>query len=172
MNAEARRQALLAMLGEAREPLTGTQLSERLGVSRQVIVQDIALLRAAGEAILATPRGYARSGPPRGALTYLVACRHHPGAVADELLTMVELGAEVLDVMVEHPLYGEISGKLLLATPEQVREFTSSLAASGARLLSSLTGGVHLHTIRVPDVATYRAVRAALRARGYLLEED
>jgi transcriptional regulator of NAD metabolism len=85
---------------------------------------------------------------------------------------MVELGAEVLDVMVEHPLYGEISGKLLLATPEQVREFTSSLAASGARLLSSLTGGVHLHTIRVPDVATYRAVRAALRARGYLLEED
>jgi len=106
VSSEVRRQELLALLAAAEEPVTGTRLSERLGVSRQVIVQDIAILRAAGEAIFSTPRGYLLSCPSASALSYLVACRHHPDEVADELLTMVELGAEIVDVMVEHPLYG------------------------------------------------------------------
>ncbi|MEW6523988.1 MAG: transcription repressor NadR [Bacillota bacterium] len=172
MSAQARRQAIVGMLSASPEPITGTELSERLGVSRQIVVQDIALLRASGAAILATPRGYLLSGPPSGAITHLVACRHHPDEVSDELLTMVERGAEVLDVIVEHPIYGEINGRLLLKTREDVEDFVRRMAASGARLLSSLTGGVHLHTLRVPDAATYRAVRSALQRRGYLLEED
>jgi len=169
--ATSRREQILALLRRAPGPVTGSELARRLGVSRQVIVQDIALLRAAGEDVLATPQGY-RLGPGMPARPYraVVAVRHTPAQTGDELYTLVEAGVRVLDVVVEHPLYGELRGLLLLDTRDDVTAFLERVASSGAALLSSLTGGVHLHTLEASHPDALEAARARLREKGYLLE--
>lgn len=167
-----RRQQIMALLGEAALGLTGTELAQRLGVSRQIIVQDMAVLRAAGEEILATPRGYILAGRLRGAAhRRVVACRHTRDQVADELTALVDAGVTVVDVIVEHPLYGELRAPLWLRSRADVADFMAQLERTGANLLSSLTNGVHLHTLAAADPAALDAARQALAQRGYLLAE-
>ncbi len=173
MNAEERRSAIQSLLLKSARPCTGAELATSLGVSRQVIVQDIAILRARGEPILATPQGYAMREAALGpGETRVIACRHDAGEVREELLTMVRAGGEVLDVIVEHPLYGEISGRLMLRTESDVERFMSRLERTRASLLSSLTNGVHLHTIRAPGPAAFSAITVALKEKGFLLDGD
>lgn len=174
MEPQDRRQALLELLVESREPVTGTALAARFGVTRAVIVQDIAILRAAGESILATPQGYVYGAAPRsrGAYTTQVAVRHGP-TVADieaELNAMVDAGAFVRDVIVEHPLYGELRGLLMLGSRRDVAEFCSRMAAAGAEPLLTLTGGVHLHTLEADSEEVFVQVRRSLSVLGMLVE--
>jgi transcriptional regulator of NAD metabolism len=167
---EDRRRGILSVLRRSGSPVVGSDLARRLDVSRQVIVQDIALLRARGHKILATPRGYLMLDDGPRASTQ-VACRHTSfEEMEDELSTIVGLGGTAIDVVVEHPLYGEIRGLLMLKTQEDVLSFAARMRASGAEPLSRLTKGVHLHTLGAPDEATLQKIRAALRAKGYLLE--
>jgi len=171
VNAESRRGRILSILREE-SPVTGASLAARLGVTRQVIVQDITILRARGERIIATPRGYAmldESGAP--GVTKLVAVRHAPEETAAELYAMVDAGAEVLDVIVDHPIYGQLTGQLSLTCRRDVDLFLKALTATKAGLLSSLTGGIHLHTIRARDTSVIEAVEKALAAKGFLLPE-
>ena len=58
MRAEERRQAIRELLQNSKQPVSASVLAARFAVSRQIIVGDIALLRAAGADISATPRGY------------------------------------------------------------------------------------------------------------------
>jgi transcriptional regulator of NAD metabolism len=104
------------------------------------------VLRAAGVEILATPRGYLlpRAHPAHRAL---VAVRHTPEQTEDELTLLVDLGVKVVDVIVEHPIYGELRGSLHVASREDVRQFMEAVRRTGARLLSELTEGLHLHTL-------------------------
>ena len=46
MDGNKRRQAIIDILKNSLQPVSGTYLAKTLQVSRQVIVQDIALLRA------------------------------------------------------------------------------------------------------------------------------
>jgi len=167
---EERRRGIIGVLRRVGAPVIGSDLAKRLDVSRQVIVQDIALLRARGHKILATPRGYLMlDDAPR--VNMSVVCRHSTfEEMEDELSTVVGLGGTVVDVVVEHPLYGEIRGLLMLRTREDVGSFMARMRASGAEPLSRLTKGVHLHTLGAPDEATLQKVREALRSKGYLLE--
>lgn len=167
--AEARRAQILELLRAAGRPLTGAELAQRLGTSRQVIVQDIAVLRAAGVEILATPRGYCLPAV-RPTHRILVAVRHTPDQTEDELTLLVDLGVEVVDVIVEHPIYGELRGSLHVASREDVRQFMGAVRRTGARLLSELTEGLHLHTLEARSPALLERAREALRARGYLVE--
>jgi len=166
---EARRARILALLREADRPLSGAELARRLGTSRQAIVQDIAVLRAAGVEILATPRGYCLPHA-RPAYRALVAVRHTPEQTEDELTLLVDLGVEVVDVIVEHAIYGELRGSLHIASREDVRQFMEALRRTGARLLSELTGGLHLHTLEARSPELLERAREALRERGYLVE--
>jgi transcriptional regulator of NAD metabolism len=163
-----RRQALLSRLRRATHPVSGATLARQLGVSRQVVVQDVAVLRAGGHGILATPHGYALEREAARAEAVL-AVRHGRAQTADELNTLVDLGLEVVDVIVEHPVYGEMRGLLHIASREDVARFVARLRRSRARLLSAVTGGVHLHTIRGPRRELIAKARAALRRRGYLI---
>lgn len=173
MKAQERRQALLKFISESRAPVTGSELARTFNVSRQVIVSDIAILRAEGAGIIATPQGYTVISPAMGPLQRrLVACRHDRADTEDELMIMVNNGAQVLDVIVEHPIYGQLTGNLFLRTPEDVRRFVRLMEDTGASLLSSLTGGVHLHTLAVPDESVFARVRDALAERGYLLSPE
>jgi transcriptional regulator of NAD metabolism len=173
MMGNERQGRIVALLRSTARPITGNDLAAQTGVSRQVIVQDVALLRAAGEEIIATPLGYIlaeRRGPP--ALRSVLACRHDRGQTEDELMTMIDLGLKVIDVIVEHPIYGELRGMLSLASRDEVRHFIAKLGESEAGLLSELTHGVHLHTVDASRADQLTSARAALGAKGYLLEDS
>jgi hypothetical protein len=170
MKTEERRARILELLRAADRPVTGAELAQRLGISRQVIVQDIAVLRAAGEEIHASPRGYYLLPQDRAVHRAVVAVRHTPEQTADELTILVDLGVEVVDVVVEHAMYGELRGILRVASREDVRQFMARLEETGARLLSELTDGLHLHTLEARRPELLARAREVLRERGYLVE--
>lgn len=164
-----RRYLLLEALRNSREPLSGSHLAERFGVSRQVIVQDIALLRAEGQAIDSTTSGYRLTQAGRG-VRDVFGVRHPPALTEAELIALVDLGITVLDVVVDHPIYGELRGGLDLRSRRDVHQFMERLRLYDGTLLSVLTHGAHVHTVEAPDRETLSAGRAALRALGILDE--
>ena len=171
MHAEKRRASILSLLRAAQEPISATALAAQMGVSRQIIVGDIALLRAGGEAISATPRGYVLGGPSGfSGVQRLIACSHASEDMGRELYTIVDAGGEVVDVIVEHPVYGQLTGPLHLRSRAEVEQFLKRVA--GAEPRSSLTACIHLHTLRAPDQAVMDRVHAALEQEGFLLPEE
>lgn len=170
---EARRQALVALLREAAQPVAGARLAERLGVTRQVIVQDVTVLRAAGLPILATPRGYVWAGQeardPQYACRRVLAVSHGPDDIETELNAVVDLGGRVVDVAVEHPIYGELRGLVMTASRADVQDFLRRLREGGGAPLLTLTGGPHLHTVEAPSEERLDAIEARLRELGFLL---
>ena len=147
MNAAQRRKVILERLTEANAPLSASVLAGELGVSRQIVVGDVALLRASGTQIDATPRGYQLHPAARG-YTGILACVHSTAdQMREELYTVVDQGGIVVDVAVENPLYGELRGNLNLASRYDVDHFIQQAADTPECLLSRMTGGVHLHTL-------------------------
>ncbi len=136
------------------------------------MVQDIAILRAAGEPIIATSRGYllASSLVPNRHRAVL-AVRHGPQQTEDELSVLVDLGLRVVDVAVDHPVYGEMRGMLMLDSREDLRDWMQTMLERQAHLLSELTDGVHLHTVEAPRAELIDKAREVLRKKGYLFEE-
>ena len=170
---EERRAQIVTLLNAATSPLTGAQLSATLGVTRQIIVGDVAVLRARGEHIVATPRGYFLYKPhARAAHHSTIAVRHGSdnNTLAHELNMIVDLGGTVLDVTVEHPLYGELTANLQLSSRAEVAEFIERMQELQGEPLSVLTGGYHLHRIETPTGETMGVIRDALRKAGYLAE--
>ncbi len=172
MNAAKRREEIRALLREADVPMSAGAIAARFSVSRQIIVGDIALLRAAGEGILATPRGYLmeRADNPGQVEKRIAAC-HTDERMGEELYTIVDLGGTVVDSTVEHSIYGEICVPLRLSSRFEVDEFLRKCRKSGARPLCDLTGGVHLHTIRCANSETMQRIEHALREKGFLVNE-
>ena len=171
MDAQQRRQAVARRLEGAEGPVSAATLAREHSVSRQIIVGDIALLRAGGLDIAATPRGYMIQRSPSG-LVRQVAVRHDGPAMEAELNTMVDQGCTVLDVIVEHPIYGQLTGPLQLSNRYQVSQFIARCRSEDAAPLSQLTEGIHLHTLSCPDQASYQRVCQALEELGILLRED
>lgn len=172
MNSAQRREEILRWLTDAAAPVSASALAGELGVSRQIVVGDVALLRAAGTQIDATPRGYQLHPKAKG-YTGILACAHRTAEeMRTELYTVVDQGGVVVDVAVENPLYGELRGNLNLASRYDVDNFIQQAAETPECLLSRMTGGVHLHTLRCPDEATFRRVRDALDALGLLYKKE
>ncbi|PZL74980.1 transcription repressor NadR [Enterococcus plantarum] len=167
-----RREAILLELESADKPMSASRFAKEFKVSRQIIVGDVALLRAAGYGIIATARGYLlESEKDKQGVTRKIACQHTPEQTEDELLTIVSLGGEVLDVVVEHPIYGELTGGLHIHTEKEVTEFIKSYKKNSASLLSELTSGIHLHTIRCEDEEAHNHIKKALAQKGILYKE-
>lgn len=169
---QKRRQAIIDYLEQASGPLTGSQLANMLKVSRQVIVQDVALLRAEGKGIVATPQGYLLikkiiNAPQK--IVRIFACQHDYQGMRKELELIVNQGGKVLDVIVEHPLYGELKGNLMLEKDSDVDSFVENLNKSGAEPLSLLTKGIHLHTVEAPSQVILDKIEQELKSAGILL---
>ena len=167
MQAAERRAEILEVLRGAKGAVSATQLAARFGVSRQVIVGDVALLRAGGADICATPRGYT-CRRAAAALIGRVACRHDGAQMSAELYAIVDAGCTVVDVIVEHPIYGQLTGPLQLASRADVDAFLARCAGSDAQPLSALTEGIHLHTLACPSPEAYAAAQRALADLGVL----
>lgn len=172
LNAYKRREGILQLLKQEKTALSASAIAAKFGVSRQIIVGDVALLRAAGACILATPRGYildvGREG--QGYEGTLVCC-HLQDRLQEEIYTIVDCGGALLDITVEHAVYGEIVGQLQIYSRYDADIFMEKLRQSDAAPLALLTGGVHLHKIRCKDEAAFLRVRQALREKGILFEE-
>ena len=171
MNAETRRSEILRALTASAGPVSAAALAQRCGVSRQVIVGDVAILRAGGANISATPRGYVLERET-GMLPRTVACVHTGEQTRRELEIMVDNGCTVRDVIVEHPIYGQLTGSLELKSRYDVSQFVERLAKTEALPLCVLTDGVHLHTLLCPDEAAFERVKKELGREGFLFKEE
>ncbi|KAF5047825.1 3H domain protein [anaerobic digester metagenome] len=174
LGAASRRSAVSQLLEQTTEPVSASALADKFRVSRQIIVGDIALLRASGAPVVATPRGYLmeRAAEDSTAQDYTVACRHeNVEQLLQELYIVVDQGATVRDVIVEHPIYGQLTGQLQISSRFEADRFIKALTTSEASPLSQLTAGIHLHTLRCPDRACYERVAAALKSAGILVSE-
>jgi uncharacterized protein len=166
-----RRRRLTEWMRAHAGPVHGDDLARRFGVSRQCLVQDVAVLRAAGVEILSTPQGYRL--PPQGKSTAhraTLACRHTPEQTEEELNILVDHGVRVLDVVVEHALYGELRGSLMIESRADVQDFLARWRQTKASLLSSLTRGVHLHTVEARRPESIARAKARLQQAGILLK--
>ena len=172
MNAAQRRERILTRLNSAGAPLSASTLAAELGVSRQIVVGDVALLRAGGAQIDATPRGY-QLHPAEKGYAGILACVHRTQEeMRQELYTVVDQGGTVVDVAVENSLYGEIRANLNLASRYDVDTFLVQARSAPESLLSRMTGGVHLHTLRCPDRASFERIRAELDRQVLLYRRE
>ena len=170
MDAAGRRRAIADALSRSPCPVAASVLGERFGVSRQIIVGDIALLRAQGIDITATPRGYVLGSGRDAGIRRTVACVHGFDGMEHELNIMVDNGCTVLDVVIEHAVYGQLTGELHLRSRHDVAEFMARSRENGGSPLSTLTGGIHTHTLLCPDEESFERCCAELRGAGLLLE--
>ena len=170
MNGQERRAAIIERLRVAEGPVSAKVLADDYEVTRQIIVADIALLRAAGHPIVAASRGYVMESSAEIGMTRRILVKHEFDATAEEFYAVVDNGGKVKDVVVEHSLYGRISAELNIASRYDADQFVARAKETGATPLSLLTEGTHVHTLSVPDEATFTRITERLTALGILVE--
>jgi transcriptional regulator of NAD metabolism len=167
-----RRRKILDWMRDHKGPVHGNELANHFNISRQCLVQDVAILRASGKEILSTPQGYLLPRSPGAASKAhraILACQHGPERTEEELNILVDHGVKVLDVLVEHPLYGELRGSLMISSRADVADFLRRWRGGKASLLSSLTHGVHLHTVEASKRERIELAKTQLLEKGILL---
>ena len=166
MSGTERRKEILELIRKSDRPLSGTALGKETGVSRQVVVQDIALLRTEGYEIVATARGYVLDGPKD--VSRLFQMHHTNEQTEDELQTIVDLGGCVSDVMIKHKIYGEMSAPLGIRNRRDVKKFMERLASEESIPMMNITGGYHYHRVTAESEEVLDEIEAALRENGLL----
>ena len=167
MDGKERRQKLITLMEESEGPISGEKLAKLLGVSRQVIVQDIALLRAADMEILATNRGYLCKTAKKAVRVFHV--KHKPEEIEAEMDIVVDFGGTMVDVFVEHEPYGELRAPLGSRTRHQVRAFVKSIENGHSSPLSTITSGEHYHTVEAESEEILDEIEAELKKQGFLM---
>ncbi len=164
MGCTERRNAILQLLKGSGSSVSGSSLSERLGVSRQIIVQDIAVLKASGFEIISTNRGYCLSAIPH--VRRVVKMYHTDEAIEEELNTIVDLGGHVTDVFVKHKAYGELHAQLPIGSRRDIQAYLSNIRSGKSVPLKNLTSGYHYHTIEAPDDNIMDLIIEELQKKG------
>lgn len=169
MKANERRAEILSLIDNSQNPVAANILSEKYGVSRQVIVQDIAILRAQGYGVISTNRGYVLdSGATRYERVY--KCRHNLNELIHESEIVINNGGTVEDIFVNHRVYGKISARLELSTMRHAEELYRSLMAGASKPLMSVTDGYHYHTVSAQSEEALEKIEQELRKEGILIE--
>ena len=172
VDGDIRREKLLDILKNSSGPVSGSSLSKALGVSRQAIVQDIALLRAGDSEIFATPKGYilyTQGQAKKYRRSFIV--NHTKEQIVDELSLIVDNGGRVLNVIVAHDVYGQIQADLILENRQDVMAFYERMGSSKAGPLLQISNGVHIHTVEAASERILDNIERDLRERGYLVTE-
>lgn len=165
MTGGERRQQIVNTIMLSGQPISGSDLAARYHVIRQVIVQDIALLRAAGYDILSTARGYMMHVQPK--VRRVITVCHTDAQIEEELNTIVDMGGRVLDVFVHHEIYGDLRTPLCISSRRDVAQFLDRLSNGQSRTLNSLTCGLHSHTLEADNEEVLDLVVKELEAKGY-----
>ena len=165
-----RRKELMKLLQNEMRPLSGTELARHFGVSRQVIVQDIALIRAAGHEIISTNRGYLLNEDASVQRTFKV--KHTDAQVEEELYSIVDLGGSVKNVMVNHRVYGHMEAELNITSRRKAAEFLDDIKTGKSSPLKNITSDYHYHVVEADSEETLDMIEDALREKGFLLEQE
>lgn len=166
MTGEERRMELLNFIRTARTPQSGGMLADKFNVSRQVIVQDIALLRAANYPILSTNRGYLMQNPK--SVSCVICVCHTDEQIEEELNLIVDAGGAIQDVFVCHSTYGKLAAPLPIRSRRDVQNFLLDIQSGSAKPLKNLTSGLHYHTITADSSETLELIREQLLQKGFL----
>ncbi|MEG2354043.1 MAG: transcription repressor NadR [Clostridium sp.] len=171
MNSSERRNNIIRMLKNSSNPISGVYIANKLNVSRQIIVGDVALLRASGADIIATPKGYILNTKSSNDnyLIKTIACKHSKDFIQEELNILVDEGITVINVIVEHSLYGQLTGDMHISSRRDVSDFMSKIHLDDVIPLSTLTDGIHLHTLKYKDEKSFVEAISSLKSKGYLL---
>ncbi len=168
MNGAERRKKIMEMLKQADAPLPGSAMAKELGVSRQIIVQDMALLRSQGETeIVSTFQGYILPKKQEDC-SRVFKVRHTPEQTEQELQEMVDLGGKVEDVFVYHRVYGVVRGELKIRSRKDVAAFIARLQEGSSTLLMEVTDAYHYHTVTADDTETLDEIQNRLAELGFL----
>ena len=170
MTTKDRREAIKKTIYESEKPISASVLASQYEVSRQIVVGDVALLRAANEPIVATPRGYVYQ-KEKAVNRYVIACCHNNEMTQEELNIIVDCGGIIENVIVSHPVYGELMGALHIHNRVEVRQFIEKCKETNAQNLSVISNGVHLHTIIAKDDSQYEMIQAELKKKGFIYEK-
>ena len=166
MGGQERREQILKILKNSDKPVAGTELAKQLQVSRQVIVQDMALIRANGVESLSTNRGYVIDEERTASRVFKVI--HTDGQVEEELNLFVDLGGKVEDVFVFHKVYGVIKASMNIKSRRDVKNYMEGISTGKSTNLKNLTSDYHYHTITADDEQTLDMIQEELRQRGFL----
>ena len=169
MKAIERRKAIVNLLLSSEEAISGGELSKEFGVSRQIIVQDITVLKGSGYDILSTHNGYIIQKSPLKERVFKL--HHTTEQTEDELSTIVSLGGTVVDVFVWHKVYGKVVAPLNIFSPLHVKQFIEGVRMGKSTELMNITGGYHYHTVRAENDEILDRIDTALQSRGYIAPE-
>ena len=170
MKAVERRKIISDILLNSDTPITGSELAERMGVSRQIIVQDVALLKAAGHNILSTHNGYVIQNSPMAERAFKM--HHTSEQTEDELNTIVSLGGTIVDVFVWHKVYGKMSAALNIYSKYHIDKFINSVRSGKSTELMGITSGYHYHTVRAETNDILEKIENALIKKGYIVDDE
>lgn len=166
MKAQDRRKNIANLLLSSQEAVSGGALSEKFGVSRQIIVGDISLLKAQGYEILSTRNGYIIKSSPLCQRVYKL--KHSTEQTEDELSTIVDLGGTVVDVFVWHKVYGKVRANLNIFSRLQIEQFIEGVRSGKSTELMNITGGYHYHTVRAESEEILDNIQKALEEKDYI----
>lgn len=163
MDNTTRREQILQILHESTGAVTGTALAKACNVSRQIIVGDVALLRAQGAGIISTPRGYQLVTPLKKGCTQVFVCCHGMDLMEAELEAIVDNGGIVHNVVIEHEVYGNLEGTLNLHSRRDIQQYLKRMNDSKAEMLSTISGGIHTHLVEANSEEELDAIHKALQ---------
>ena len=168
MTGSQRRKKILELMRDAKEPLSGGALGKETGVSRHVVVQDIALLRTQGYPIVATARGYIINESYKAIRLFKV--HHSNEQIEDELNIIIDLGGSVQDVMVNHRAYGKMSAPLQIKSRRDIQTLLNNLKTGKSTALLNLTSGYHFHHVAADTVEILDEIEESLKNNGFLVD--
>ncbi len=169
MKAAERRNAIIALLSTEKKAISGKELAEHFSISRQIIVQDVSILKGLGYEILSTHNGYILQKSPL--VERVFKLKHTTEQTEDELTCIVDLGGTVADVFVWHKVYGRIVAPLNIFSRVQVRQFIEGVRTGKSTELMNITGGYHYHTVRADSEEILDRISSALESKGYIAPE-
>ena len=167
MTGSDRRADIIQQIKESRTPVSGTKLALRYEVSRQVIVQDIALIRASGYDIISTNRGYILNAPKSVSRDFKV--QQTDEQLEEELCAIVDLGGCVENVMINHRVYGHMEAVLGVNSRRKVAEFMEDIRSGKSSPLKNITSNYHYHRVSADSKETLDMIEEDLRQRGFLV---
>lgn len=170
MTGEKRREEIVNTIQSSMQPVSGKELAKSYEVSRQVIVQDIALIRAAGYDIISTHRGYILNSPHGMSRTFKVS--HTDEQLEEELCAIVDLGGKVVNVMINHRVYGHMEAALNIRSRKNVMDFMEDIRNGKSSPLKNITSNYHYHRVEADSEETLDMIEAVLREKGYLIEGE
>lgn len=170
MDVEKRREQILTILQQLNAPVSGDALSKQLGVSRQIIVQDIAVLKASNYNILSTNRGYLLFPDSPMNVSRVFTVSHETSQIKDELYCIVDCGGFVRNVMVKHEVYGNITADLNIASRRDADTFVHKVETSNAVPLKTLGGDLHSHTVEADNESILDEIEKKLDTLGFLIK--